>query len=106
MPTSLHRRDLLLASAASWGTSLLGLDMAHAQTPSGVLRVGMTVSAVPSTNGIPDQGGEGARFMNVTLYDQLVAWDLSSADKPAKLMPCLATAWKADAARIGAVLAC
>ncbi|RZM04564.1 MAG: ABC transporter substrate-binding protein [Variovorax sp.] len=98
MPTSLHRRDLLLASAASWGTSLLGLDLAHAQTPSGVLRVGMTVSAVPSTNGIPDQGGEGARFMNVTLYDQLVAWDLSSADKPAKLMPCLATAWKADAA--------
>lgn len=96
MSTLIHRRDLLIAGAASFGSSLLGLDLVRAQTPTGVLRVGMTVGAVPTTNGVPDQGGEGSRFMNVTLYDQLVAWDLSSADKPARLIPCLATEWVVD----------
>lgn len=94
MTHTITRRQLMLAGAAS---TILGADLAHAQTPSGTLRVGMTLSAVPSTNGVPDGGGEGSRFMNVTLYDQLVAWDLSSADKPARLTPCLATAWKPDA---------
>jgi len=98
MPISLNRRDALMAGAATFGTSLLGLDLANAQTPSGVLRVGMTVGAVPSANGIPDQGGEGARFMGITLFDQLVSWDLSRSDKPAGLMPNLATSWKVDAA--------
>src|SRR5450830_703117 len=98
MPISLNRRDALMAGAATFGSSLLGLDLANAQTPSGILRVGMTVGAVPSANGIPDQGGEGARFMGITLFDQLVSWDLSRSDKPAGLMPNLATAWKVDAA--------
>ena len=30
---------------------------------------------------------EGIRFMGYTLYDPLVAWDLSSATAPAKLVP-------------------
>ena len=99
MSPQIQRRELLLASAATLAPSLFGLQMAQAQTASGVLRVGMTVGAVPSANDVPDQGGEGARFMNITLYDQLVAWDLSQGDKPAGLIPCLATAWKPDATR-------
>lgn len=99
MPLQIQRREMLLAGAASLAPALLGLQVAQAQTASGVLRVGMTVGAVPSANGVPDQGGEGARFMNITLYDQLVAWDLSKSDKPAGLIPCLATAWKPDATR-------
>ena len=98
MPISLNRRDAILAGAATFGSPLAGLDLANAQTPSGTLRVGMTVGAVPSANGIPDQGGEGARFMGITLFDQLVSWDLSRSDRPAGLMPNLATAWKVDAA--------
>ena len=97
MAYTINRRSLLLSGAAAAAPALLGIDLAQAQTASGTLRVGMTVGAVPNTNGIPDQGGEGARFMNVTLYDQLVAWELSHADRPARLMPCLATAWKTDA---------
>jgi ABC-type transport system substrate-binding protein len=98
MPFPLNRRGLLRSLAAIPAASLCGLDLARAQTPTGILRVGMTVAAVPNTNGCPDQGGEGQRFMGNTLYDQLVMWDLSSADKPATLIPCLATSWKVDPA--------
>lgn len=98
MTVKLNRRDMLLSSAATLAPAILGMNLLHAQTPSGVLRVAMTVNAVPSANGVPDQGGEGARFMNITLYDQLVAWDLSSSEKTAQLTPCLATQWSVDSA--------
>ncbi|MGB3071637.1 MAG: ABC transporter substrate-binding protein [Ottowia sp.] len=96
MIATFNRRDMLLGSAATLAPAIFGMNLLQAQTPGGVLRVGMTVSAVPSSNGVPDQGGEGARFMNITLYDQLVAWDLSRSDKAAELMPCLATAWSVE----------
>ena len=73
-------------------------DLALAEEPGGTLRVGMTASAVPLSNGCPDQGAEGQRFMGCTLYDTLIAWDLSKADQPSTLIPCLATAWKVDPA--------
>ncbi|MBR0646721.1 ABC transporter substrate-binding protein [Plastoroseomonas hellenica] len=87
------RRGLLAAAAAS----ALPWDLAHAQgTPNTNLRVGMTASAVPLPNGMPDQGAEGHRFMGITLYDHLVMWDLSKTDGPAPLRPGLATAWRID----------
>ncbi|WP_088562431.1 ABC transporter substrate-binding protein [Arboricoccus pini] len=57
----------------------------------------MTASDIPLTTGQTDQGGEGQRFMGLTLYDALVGWDLSSATKPSVLIPALATSWKVDA---------
>ena len=48
----------------------------------GTLRIGMTASDIPLTTGQTDQGGEGMRFMGYTVYDGLINWDLSSADKP------------------------
>lgn len=98
MYVHLNRRDVLLAGSATLGSTLLGLDLAIAQTPTGILRVGMTGATVPVTNGIPDQGGEGARFMGITLYDQLISWDLSKSDRSAPLTPNLATTWKTDPA--------
>ena len=99
MPIDNRRRQVLGGiAAAAFAPALLRSQLAHAQTPSGTLRVGMTVAAVPNSNGAPDQGGEGLRFMGITLYDQLIAWDLSSADKPAVLKPCLAQAWHNDPA--------
>ena len=92
MPAHLSRRTLL-------GTALappLPWDLAQAQVAGGTLRVGMTANAVPLSNGVPDQGAEGQRFMGITLYDQLVHWDLSRADRPAVLRPGLATAWRTD----------
>ncbi|WP_149535886.1 ABC transporter substrate-binding protein [Siccirubricoccus phaeus] len=87
------RRALLGGLAAT----TLPYDLALAQgTPGTVLRVGMTASAIPMSNGVPDQGGEGHRFMGITVYDQLVSWDLSKSDRPAVLRPALATEWKID----------
>jgi ABC-type transport system substrate-binding protein len=100
MTTRLTRRGLFRSTSAAALGSLLPWDLAQAQAqaPGGTLRVGMTASAIPLSNGCPDQGAEGHRFMGITLYDQLVEWDLSSFDKPAVLTPGLATAWHVDPA--------
>ncbi len=97
MTFTLGRRGLLRGAAGATAAATLPYDLALAQgTPTTTLRVGMTASAVPLSNGVPDQGGEGHRFMGITLYDQLVMWDLSKFDGPAVLRPGLATAWKND----------
>ena len=70
---------------------------AHAEAGS-VLRVGMTLADIPLTTGQPSQGGEGQRFIGVTLYDALINWDLSRADVSAPLMPGLALSWSVDEA--------
>src|SRR5205085_2812925 len=69
---------------------------AHAQSTN-PLRIAMTLADIPVADGAPDQGTEGIRFMGYTLYDPLIMWDLSSADRPAQLVPGLATAWRRDA---------
>src|SRR4029077_7158352 len=58
------------------------------------LRIAMTLADIPLTDGAPDQGTEGLRFLGYTVYDPLIRWDLSSADQPARLVPGLATSWK------------
>jgi ABC-type transport system substrate-binding protein len=63
----------------------------------GVLRIGMTATDIPLTHGSPDNGFEGFRFSGYTLYDALVNWDLSSADKPSVIKPGLALSWEANA---------
>ena len=63
-----------------------------------VLRIAMTLADLPTTTGSPDQGTEGVRFMGYTLYDPLVGWDLSHADRPAVLRPMLATTYEIDPA--------
>jgi ABC-type transport system substrate-binding protein len=72
--------------------------LAAAADAAGTLRVGMTASDIPLTTGQTDQGGEGMRFMGYTVYDALINWDLSSADKPSTLTPGLATEWRVDPA--------
>ena len=89
--TGFGRRGLLGGAGGILAAAALPWDLALAQA-TGTLRVGMTAAAVPLTNGVPDQGAEGHRFMGVTLYDQLIHWDLSKADAPAVLRPGLATA--------------
>ena len=87
----LTRRATLLAS-----TALPFMRDAHAQQQQQTLRIAMTVADIPATDGAPDQGTEGIRFMGYTLYDPLIMWDLSSATEPAKLVPGLATKWYQD----------
>lgn len=74
-------------------TVLAAAVAAHA---AGTLRVAMTSSDIPLPNGQTDQGAEGMRFMGYTVFEALIGYDLSSADKPASLIPALATEWKVD----------
>ncbi|MBD8874711.1 ABC transporter substrate-binding protein [Roseibium polysiphoniae] len=84
------------------GAALAALSIAALATVSfdawaaGTLRVGMTASDIPLTTGQTDQGGEGMRFMGYTVYDSLIEWDLTSADKASVLIPGLATEWTVD----------
>jgi len=72
-----------------------GLDAPGAQA-QGNLRIGMTANDVPLTWGQPDNGFEGYRFMGLLIYDSLINFDLSSADKPSGLIPGLAESWEVD----------
>jgi ABC-type transport system substrate-binding protein len=84
---------LVGATALALITTNAGISLA-----AGTLRIGMTASDIPLTTGQTDQGGEGQRFMGYTVYDSLVEWDLSSADKPSVLTPGLALSWNVDPA--------
>ncbi|MGF1651315.1 MAG: ABC transporter substrate-binding protein [Hyphomicrobiaceae bacterium] len=84
-----------MATALAVAMAIGSASAAHAQ---GTLRVGMTASDIPLTTGQTDQGGEGMRFMGYTVYDALINWDLTSADKPSTLIPGLAAEWSVDAA--------
>ena len=78
---------------AALAALLLGITAARAES---VVTVAMTAGDIPITNGIPDQGSEGIRFVGYSLYDALVGWDLSHSDRPADIVPGLATKWEID----------
>ena len=82
-------------------TLVLGATLLLASGPAwagGTLTVGMTAGDLPTTTGNPDQGFEGYRFVGYNLYDSLVLWDLSKADKVSDIKPGLATEWQVDEA--------
>jgi peptide/nickel transport system substrate-binding protein len=60
------------------------------------LRVGMTLSDIPTTTGQPNGGGEGNRMTGITLYDGMINWKLDDAKGPSTLVPGLATEWNVD----------
>ena len=64
----------------------------------GTLRIAMTASDVPTTTGAPDNGFEGLRFLGYPVYEGLVLWDLTHADKLAEIRPGLAESWEQDKA--------
>jgi peptide/nickel transport system substrate-binding protein len=82
-------RRTTLALLAGAGLS----SAAHSRNGETVLRVGMTLADIPMTTGQTNQGSEGWRFMGITVYDSLILYDLTSADKPATFVPGLATEW-------------
>ncbi len=86
-----------LSSLSRLAAAGLMLSASAAQA-TGVLTVAMTAGDIPVTGGNPDQGFEGFRFVALNLYDALINWDLSSADKPAVIKPGLATEWHVDPA--------
>src|SRR3984893_12464132 len=87
-------------TSTKWVVTLAAFAIAgtSAASSQGTLRSVMTASDIPLTTGQTDQGGEGMRFLGYTVYDALINWDLSSADKASDLVPGLATSWLVDAA--------
>jgi ABC-type transport system substrate-binding protein len=67
-----------------------------AASAESVLTVAMTAADIPDWAGQPDQGFEGYRFVGYSLYDGLVNWDLSHADREVAIKPGLATEWHVD----------
>src|SRR5258706_4288260 len=99
-PMKLAKRASFALLSISIGLIASPTSKLHAQSAASAnpLRIAMTLADIPLTDGVPDQGTEGIRFMGYTLYDPLIMWDLSSADRPAQLVPGLATAWRRDEA--------
>ena len=87
-------RRTLLAACTALSLALGWQAGAQAQ---GTIRIGMTAADIPLTHGQPDQGFEGNRFTAIPLYNALIAFDLSRADRPTPLVPSLATEWAVDA---------
>src|SRR5262245_20160210 len=83
------RISMLLASLAITLSAL----SARAET---IVRYGMSMADIPLTTGQPDRGAGAYQFTGYTIYDPLISWDMSVADKPGKLVPGLATEWKVD----------
>src|SRR6186997_2894562 len=83
---------LLAAAALAVSTGWLAAP-AQAET---VVRFGISMADVPLTTGQPDRGAGAYKFTGLTLYDPLVAWELDVSDRPGKLIPGLATAWKVN----------
>lgn len=83
---------------ASVAALLLGMAGLTPAAAGGTLRIAMTSSDVPLPNGQTDQGAEGMRFMGYTVFEGLIGYDLSSADKPVTLVPALASEWAVDPA--------
>src|ERR1700732_2044099 len=60
----------------------------------GTLRIAMTAADIPTTTGMPNNGYEGMRFLGYPIFEGLVLWDLTHADRLASLRPGLAEKWE------------
>ncbi|WP_421881924.1 ABC transporter substrate-binding protein [Pacificispira sp.] len=83
------------AKTAAVAAVSAGLWTLNAQAED-VLRVAMTMSDIPTTNGQPNGGAEGHRFAGITIFDSLIAWDLTSVDRPSPLVGGLAESWSTN----------
>jgi peptide/nickel transport system substrate-binding protein len=59
-----------------------------------VLRIAMTASDIPTAAGAPNNGFEGYRFLGFPIFEGLVLWDLTHADRLAVLRPGLAETYE------------
>src|ERR1700687_33718 len=93
--TSMHSIRRRLTASLAVGAVIFGVHPgASAET---VARYGISMADIPLTTGQPDRGAGAYQFTGHTIYDPLIAWEANVRDRPDKLVPGLATEWKADA---------
>src|SRR6202048_1508222 len=85
-----------LARTASVALLLASLAAPAPAQAGGTLRIGMNASDVPTTTGAPDNGFEGLRFFGYPVYEGLVLWDLTRADRLAGIRAGLGESWEQD----------
>jgi ABC-type transport system substrate-binding protein len=88
---SLHLSHLLSHLTFALAGSLLWLAPASAEE---TLRIAMTAADIPTTTGMPNNGWEGLRFLGYPIFEGLVLWDLTHADRRPTLRPGLAESWE------------
>ena len=88
----IRRRTLLATSLASTAAGALPARAASAA----MLRIGMTAADLPTVTGIPNNGGEGSRFLGYPVYDSIINWDFYHTDQTAGVTPGLFTDWHVD----------
>src|ERR1700749_1421225 len=91
---NLPRRAVLGGPAGAAATTATIGHSSAAQ--SQVLRVAMTASDLPTVTGIPNNGGEGFRFLGYPAYDGVVNWDYTHVDQTADATPGLFESWTID----------
>jgi peptide/nickel transport system substrate-binding protein len=87
---------MLIQRAMRLGLAAAVLALTGSAWAGGTLRVALTATDVPTTTGAPDNGGEGLRFLGFPVFESLVLWDLTQADKLADIRPGLAESWEQD----------
>jgi peptide/nickel transport system substrate-binding protein len=98
----LDRRHFIAGSAiAPLSATALGVRRAEAAPPAAppqVLRIAMTAADLPTVTGIPNNGGEGYRFLGYPAYDGVVNWDYTHVNQIADTTPGLFESWQTDPA--------
>src|SRR5471030_1300635 len=93
----LDRRETMLDRRQFLAASTLATIAAPADAASGqVLRIAMTASDLPTVTGIPNNGGEGFRFLGYPAYDGVVNWDYTNVNQTADATPGLFESWTID----------
>jgi ABC-type transport system substrate-binding protein len=88
----LGRRSLLSSL-----TAVPTFSARHARAaPPQIPRIAMTASDLPTVTGIPNNGGEGYRFLGYPAYDGVINWDYSHVDQTADATPGLFESWTTD----------
>jgi peptide/nickel transport system substrate-binding protein len=92
------------AAVIKWRVTMTGTKLAAAVAGSllllvpargaEMLRIAMTASDIPTPTGQPNNGYEGYRFLGYPIFEGLVLWDLSRADRLADLRPGLAESYE------------
>ena len=80
-----------------WAAALAGAlaSLAASQAwAEDTLRIAMTAADIPTTTGMPNNGYEGMRFLGYPIFEGLILWDLTHADRLASLRPGLAEKWE------------
>jgi len=92
----LPTRRGVVVGLSSVGVTVLAGTPAPAIGQAQAIRVAIAFGDIPRLWAGPDGGFQGMRVAGYPIYDALINWDLSSADRASVLMPGLAETWHVD----------